>query len=400
MATRHIKDGLPPKKKQKKDTANGQHEEESGNPGQENGPDGKRQLESRKTVKILARRALKDYMAFISQFEYSPDLPVAHAKDFTDRVNMAVKGVRNPRHSENTADVAPHTVYSLGDLFAAIPPADLAPYPSQDLIQVGTPTPPNEKSCEAITFHPLLSDALHSLLLAHVLAQTSPKEIQRHAYMVARLARLEDGYPALQTSRCPSRSDWIQVLAHGNNWVGLSANWETLCLPAPVPGYELPPNQHNASDEHYAAADAAAALLHGQTAETISEERRKQGVRRQVILDALGDYERVIDDDTFRKAVTLREKQVFEKDNMDKNPGHDGRITPPLSPDTALKRWASDEYPFHPGLSSRASAITRWVLEAPVVTGTAKRKKKPRREPKVSDVAAGMDKLDVGTPIA
>jgi len=399
MATRHVEDGLPPKKKSKPTTTNGQSEKENGNPGPEKGPDGKRQTESRKTVKILARRALKDYVAFISQFEYSPDLPVAHVKDFNDRVNMAVKGVRNPRHSEATADVAPHTVYSLGDLFAATPPPGLAPYPSQDLVQGGSQPPPEDKSCEATTFHPLLSDALHSLLLAHVLAQTSPKEIQRHAYMVARLARLEDGYPALQTSRCPSRSDWTQVLAHGNNWIGLSANWETLCLPAPVPGYEASPDHHKSSSDHYAAADAAAALLHGQSSEAISEDRRKQSVRRQVMLDTLGDFEQAIDEETFRKAVGFGEEEVLDKEeDPDRKPDH-GNITPPLSPETAMKRWASDEFRAHASMSARAAAITRWVLEAPVVTGTAKRKKKPRKEgPPISDVITGMDTLDVGIP--
>jgi hypothetical protein len=57
----------------------------------------RRMAEARKLVRLNAKRALRDYMAYIAHFEYSPDLPIEIAEDFARKVNSAVNGARPPR---------------------------------------------------------------------------------------------------------------------------------------------------------------------------------------------------------------------------------------------------------------------------------------------------------------
>lgn len=391
----------------------------------------RKQLESRKSVKILAKRALRDYMAFISQFEYSPYLPIGHVKEFNDRINMvAVQGIRNPRPSDAMAAAEPHKAYLLADLFAPLPPPDLPPYPSQSVVRNGSQPFEPETSCEWTTYHPLLSDALHSLLLCHCLVQTSPKELQRHAYMVARLVRLSDGYPVFQASRSPSRSDWVEVLRRADNWLNLSASWETLCAPAPIPIYDAPADQKSTPNPGLAAS-AAKALINGESPESVAEDMRKERIREQAIMEALDD-ERVVDEETFRASILAREKRAEEDyyshgaavagkspaaNGSHPHAGSPSRKAPQRPPaESPMKRWGgagdgdSREYPI---LTERASAIAIWVRDAPVVTGTAKRKKRTKKRSSSSSaskttaaaaaaapapaagIEAGMSKLDV-----
>jgi len=105
------------------------------------------------------------------------------------------------------------SIYAVHSLFAQHPPSLPPPSPNQ----------------EAVTYHPLLTDALHSLLLAHTLLGTPQKELKRHAVMVARLCRVADGYPIFLASRSPARADWMEVLRKASP-VTLEASWEQLCI--------------------------------------------------------------------------------------------------------------------------------------------------------------------------
>lgn len=218
-------------------------------------------FEAQKAVKQNAKRALRDYMAFLAHFEYTPDLPIDIADDFSRRVNQAThfRTGRSQFHmaraaSPSSGDAAApsHRTYSMSELFNASPPAGLPPYPVLDVVPArsqpaaaataaaaaaaaGTPV---QTTTESLTYHPLLADALHAVLLCHCLVQTSSKELQRHAYMVARLARLADGYPLFQASRSPARSDWLEVLRKGENWIQLVGTWESLSAPAPLPLFQ------------------------------------------------------------------------------------------------------------------------------------------------------------------
>lgn len=177
--------------------------------------------ESQKLVRKYAKNAMRDIMKFLSRFQYSPDWPFTVAQDLFEYRLAVASGTKasclpSPRveHSSHT-----NSLYTVSSLFKANPPSDLPPYPplralpneesetvadimnavTADVIQY------QRTSCESVTYHPLLIETLHSLLLCHCLLQTSPKEIQRHAYMVARLTRLCDGFPLFETCSPSSR---------------------------------------------------------------------------------------------------------------------------------------------------------------------------------------------------
>ncbi|KAK4115962.1 hypothetical protein N656DRAFT_690916, partial [Canariomyces notabilis] len=301
-----------------------------------------RMAEARKLVRHNAKRALRDYTAYLSHFEYSPDLPIEIAEEFTRKVNYAVNGARMPRSpsyppgsrspaaGEGGAGIAPYRIYALPDLFTSSPPSGLPPYPSTELASLRHQQPPSpgpvRTTTETLTCHPLLTDALHALLLCHCLIQTSAKELLRHAYMVARLARLADGYPVFQSSRCPARTDWVEVLRAAGNWIQLAGKWEDLCAPAPLPlfqstgsgtGQQIPvslpplnrakalptPRNDSAATSPESPTAPAPAVLADDAAANEAEKRRMDHIQRQAAPDA----DRVEDEPPFHVAIRARQ---------------------------------------------------------------------------------------------
>ena len=355
--------------------------------------------DARKLVKTYAKRSLRDYLLFLSNFDYSPGLPYAFTEDFFWKVNAAASGKTRPRAvpssrllemsgnsnlsngalsetgaETNSNDDGPSSdnsiaarsrshhplpapeVYQVSSLFSSTPPSNFPPYPviSQELVPAPKMSPTTALNAgaarhEAVTYHPLLTDALHSLLLCHSLIQTSPKEHLRHAHMVARLARVCDGYPIFLAARSPSRADWIEVIRRADNWIGLQQSWETLCAPAPLPG-------------------------HSKAVKKESEQEMKERCRQEAIMEALAD-ERVHDEASFQAAVTARERLAEDQRNEE------------LNQDSALpKRWAQSDGKEYPISTERADAVSRWVTQAPQgEDGT----KKPKRNGKKKKVKKG-----------
>ena len=402
-------------------------------------------LEARKKVKMYARRALKDYLAFLSHFDYTPGLPVEVTNEMMRRVHDLANGNKTgtPPHKGRVADldgstgdvekgvmhsnglpssgalvkhVKPrpdpiergedgwprlptHKIYAASALFAEKPPADLPPFPSDDAPHAATSEyetlPGALRSREAVTYHPLLTDALHSLLLAHSLLQTSPTELLRHAHNAARLARVADGYPVFQAARSPARADWIEVLRRANNWLGLETSWQKLCAPAP-----LPPTAAGCTRE--------AARRESRPPTEESAEQKMERIKQESIIDALAD-DRVVDQDSFEKAVRARERRALEDEQgisgplKDKDTGPEtGAADHGAGGDSVPrpKRWAQDEngkeYPIS---TERAETVVRWIKEAPLSVGGAKKKKRPagRRKPRRDDAngdAVGLDPAD------
>jgi hypothetical protein len=362
----------------------------------------KGEMDNRKAVRMYAKRALRDYMEYLKWLQYSPDLPVEVSDDFTRQVNQAShrsrryqsqgrNGTQDPSSPVNGAPG--HTVYSLHELFSATPPAGLPPYPCTDLVSVDAPESVMT-TMEFVTYHPLLTDALHSLLLCHALIGTSAKELQRHAYMVARLARLADGYPIFQASRSPARADWIEILRRGENWLDLSSTWESLCAPAPLLTTMSPGGNLSAST---AAANALAVTRGPGWSE--SDEQRKDRLKHQAIIEALED-ERVNDEASFKASIAARQRRA-EADQavatgVTTNRSSGAAKSPSLS---SQKRWAVDDGREYPILTERAEAVARWVREAPAVSGTGggKRKKKPgsAKKPASTPAAESNESPDV-----
>ncbi|KAL2067440.1 hypothetical protein VTL71DRAFT_1865 [Oculimacula yallundae] len=354
----------------------------------------RKRLDARKIVKTNAKRALRDYVSYLSHFDYTPGLPAEITEEFIRKVNQDTNGFKitkpqnhsrldlgsnsslsngqlsdalvphnghsnrnrqqaSPNRSEYPSLPAP-VVHQISALFSATPPADLPPYPEtatalttkQQIQATQNETAKAilaQTDChEALTYHPLLTDALHSLLLCHCLVQTSARELQRHAHMVARLARVCDGYPIFQAARSPSRADWIEVLRRSSNFISLSQSWESLCAPAPLPGQSPPKNQQK---------------------ETPAE--KKERLKQQAIMEALED-DRVHDEASFHAAVAARQRRQEEEARK-----AEGRELP--------KRWAQEDGKEYPISTDRAQAIVRWIREAPSAgeVGGARKKKKP-----------------------
>ncbi|KAF2645891.1 hypothetical protein P280DRAFT_513768 [Massarina eburnea CBS 473.64] len=376
----------------------------------------RRRAEARKNVRQNAKRALRDYTAFLSHFDYTPGISAEVAEDFLRRLGSATNGTytstkdslkaplnrlledssntsvpisealvphRGPRaHNSSWPKLPPPEIFKVSQLFDASPPSSLPHYPhspkSAAESAASAAATAFADSHESITYHPLLTDALHSLLLCHALIQTTPKELQRHAHNAARLARVCDGYPIFLAARSPARADWIEVLRRAGNWVGLTTSWENLCRPAPLPGHGKGSDGSNKGSERQ---------------ETEAQKRERQ--KHEAILEALAD-ERVVDEESFQRAVRARERRNREDEEAEQRArststnGHSPSASPtngapksPTSPAPAPKRWAQDDGREYPISTERAEAISRWVRDAPPVTeSSGGKKRKPRAKGK------------------
>ena len=363
----------------------------------------RRRTEARKQVRANAKRAIRDYTAFLSNFDYTPGISADVAEEFLRRLEGSANGSysrdsfgkpmnRLLDSSTNATSpmseaLVPHRgarghdraawpklpapdIFKISQLFDSAPPATLPPFPhdgSKDpsASAASAAATAFADSHESITYHPLLTDALHSLLLCHALIQTPPKELQRHAHNAARLARVCDGYPIFLAARSPARADWIEVLRRAGNWIGLSTSWEKLCRPAPLPGHGKNGDVNKSERQ-----------------ETESQKRERQ--KHEAILEALAD-ERVVDEESFQRAVRARERR-FREDEEAEQRAKNGNGSPtdssangsPASPTPAPKRWAQDDGREYPISTERAEAISRWVRDAPPITEGTGKKRKPR----------------------
>lgn len=372
-------------------------------------------LEARKKVKAYARRALKDYLAFLSNFDYTPGLSIDITNEIMRRVYDLANGNKTqtplPKdrfvevnssedessqsgrasgNESNNSALVKHQhpkqdppelgengspkfsvpkIYPSSALFAEKPLPDLPRFPARD------PTT-GEKSdhealgfYEAVTYHPLLNEALHSLLLAHALLQTSPTEHLRHAHNVARLARIADGYPIFQPARSPACSDWTEILRRANNWIGLGTPWQELCTPEPLPetagGWAKKPSSTWSSNELFPPAAHSSAPDVNETSE-----QKRERIKQESIADALSD-DRVVDEESYYRAVRARERRAFEDEE-----GLSGPLKDKTDSDGRQARNdIADDYLIS---TERAEAIARWIREAPLSVGG--KKKRPARK--------------------
>lgn len=354
----------------------------------------RRQADSRRCVKSMAKRALRDLMAFLAQFDYTPDMPIKLNREFNERVFLASQGSRNPRCSDAGGPLEPHVIYSLDELFSAVPPSNLPAYPSQEVVKRDGSSPRAATTCEWVTYHPLLTEALHSLLLCHCLAQTSAKELQRHAFMVARLVRLCEGYPVFQASRSPARTDWIEVLRRAKNWLNISPSWENLCFPAPLPVCD--PRPHPASSAHNPArATAAAALINGSSAAPAHENRMAAPAEPPSAENMQGKA--AVDRQAARQSSAKKRDAVLDVKGSAGTGLTRGDYMPaptPVNLESAVW-WASEDGRDYPIASDRSVHIAQWVLEAPHVTGIKRKKRAKKGAAKVCEAVEDVAKLDV-----
>lgn len=166
--------------------------------------------EKRKHVKTYAKTAIRDFLMFFSFFTYSPK----QYHQYDSQPGSSADTTSNSPDSAAFSILDP--LYPISELFDAAPPSDLPP--------TG-----NGKIAEILTSHPLLLESLHRFLISHALAQTSTKELSRHAEMVARLTRVDKGSPISPRVRPAAYTEWIEILNLTNNWIKLAQPWEELC---------------------------------------------------------------------------------------------------------------------------------------------------------------------------
>ncbi|UNI14937.1 hypothetical protein JDV02_001514 [Purpureocillium takamizusanense] len=333
-------------------------------------------LDKFREVKALAKQALRDIMLFLKNFDYSPTMPVTLSKDYNDRMLLAAKGVRKPRSSVSNGPATPHKVYTLADLFSPSPPTELPEFPSSETLKQRKHHIPKGDTCESVTYHPLLSEALHSLLFCHCLAQTSVAEIRRHAYMVARLVRLFDGYPIFHAAKSSARTDWEDMIRRGGDWLGLGAKWQFLCEPAPLPGHG-PRSTRSAKTPDRATASAAAATL---TKATPAQDKAEPSATAcQAALEASLDH----------------------NDGASECAHHDS-CSDPFCPNSVTT--TSQPVELDPGdggwdgatiVSARATAVRWWIQEVPFIPGV-RRKRRARKIPSRQDKGEGSADDDGG----
>lgn len=346
----------------------------------------RRRAEARKLVRTYAKRALRDYTSFLSHLDYTPGLSAEYTEAFLEKLSSTTPGNGERSRSEKLLDMDAHArsgltealvkyesqkdgsqkgrtlpsipkpmVHKLNALFAAVPPADVPPCPP---VSDGPKDPDHPifslpDFSEAVTYHPLLTDVLHSLLLCHCLLQTSTKEHLRHAYMAARIARICDGYPIFLAARSPARADWVEVLRRSKNWLGLDASWERLCSPGPLPGHSQPSQPNKRKEEANGKRNQA---KQGEIEEAMVEERRMA-------------------QETFRAGIKAREmklardeeeatrKEYYRAKGVDDNVKSKANGVDDTSHSTKqCSQQAGKEYPVR---TERAAAIARWVMEAP-----------------------------------
>ncbi|KIX04910.1 uncharacterized protein Z518_05781 [Rhinocladiella mackenziei CBS 650.93] len=393
-------DGMPQGSANPKD-ANGHGEPEEGLPVDTDRGDAKYRAEQRKLVRTYAKRALRDYLSFLSNLDYTPGLPAEYTDVYLERLSQSPFGrsrgdqllaldaqmrtgltevlakyerERNQQKGQDHSlpQIPNPVVYRMSDLFAAAPPADLPPYPPAIGEDREGPIFSLASISEAVTYHPLLTDTLHSLLICHCLIQTSPKEHLRHAYMAARINRLCDGYPVFLAARSPARADWIEITRLANNWLGLSYTWESLATPDPVP------SNRSKSDPR-----------------PPKEFAMKEGlVRAAMITEPLTC--------TDEGAEKMRHSKLPDNNTMARN-GSDGNTSA-----HSTKRWQLNDGREYPITTERAEAIVRWILEAPppnASDGSGRPKKKSGtrktantssslREPELEQSVDSLDLVD------
>lgn len=431
-------------------------------------------FESRELVRKYAKRALRDYTAFISQLDYAyaaaheadvnlfnRDPSIDHASSlpptsqpYQDDGSPSQALVRrqptnngDADHARNRTSTSPEpslTVHDIATLLSAAPPSNLPPFPAvtSSALTINGATPQaqdNPHHHEMITYHPLMPEILHSLLLTHCLLQTPPTTLNRIATNAARLARLADGYPFFLSARSPARADWVEILRKTNNWIGLAGAWDGLCKANTGSSASQGKAESSRTSSKVARKASGPKATPGKSSGQETDDTQKDRIHKEAVMEALGD-ERVVDDESFQKAVNAREKRAWRDVNgsteTTPTPEHaqedaeasaipqvDGVAdTPPVA---EKEQPRSSKEPFGHGRNGnvpvakdeeyligteRADAIAKWVLEAPVnveVAGkTARKKKRGKKraaagpgageEANVSHLQDGFDGMSIG----
>ena len=154
-----------------------------------------------KRVRQHAKKAIKDILKFCSLIEYRDEKVTTLNRLFTAEVKAIADVPEKPSREEVIKQVASLKARKLLDSGTIKTTAEFS-----NLLESIT------TSTTTVTYHPLLPDALHLLLLAHTLLSPTKADLQRYSSTVLHILGLLDGYPVFQLPRSSARSDWSEVL--------------------------------------------------------------------------------------------------------------------------------------------------------------------------------------------
>ncbi|PHH81678.1 hypothetical protein CDD82_211 [Ophiocordyceps australis] len=341
--------------------------------------DPKKEADARRLVKLAAKKAVKDFLEFLDVLEYSPDIPVDLDMEYNSRIYFMMNRIYSSRHVERISSADPHRTYYISDLFSTTPPTDLPKFPTEDVIKGKEkwkrPTGPTEW----VTFHPLLNEALHCLLLAHCLAQTPIDELQQYAYMAARLVRLSDGYPLILPSRSAARSDWVQVLAQSRNFVHLACDLMSELRDLDVKTQEK--TCRACRSQRIRMEDVSRRALH--STDCVLDRLIGQGCipSDEMAEECLDTLTRTAMTHGTAGAMTEKPKGILSET--------DGSMTMLHVPRDSTW-WTKQRGQEPPSSMTRAASISRWVLVAPRV-GTRRKGRRKKGKRRMGEPSEALD---------
>jgi hypothetical protein len=312
-------------------------------------------LEMRQFIKSHARRALRDYMSFLAMFSYCPRML--------------------PKENSECA-TAKLTVFKVSDLFSPSAPLQVMPrYPpmSQTDIEPKKSKVDSTDPFESINFHPLLPEALCSLLLCHAILQTPPTELRRHSHVAAKLICLLQGAPLFSEGRAGSGADWNEVVSSAGDWLQLPYSWAEICRPRrmtsvedddPGPRYWIAQGK-KPFGTHERGVKALLKAMEGAEERRSVHERALDRAARQV-LGREGSKQRLIEGGEVSGDASALVNGTASKDGT---AAKDAEID-----------YTNEEMPF---ATARSESIARWTMQAPLlVEGEATKKKGKKRAKK------------------
>lgn len=350
--------------------------------------------EAREAMRRYAKRALRDYTTFLGHLDYAhapahlanedlftrADLDGEAGDRYQERASAVssssvINGSRRAtEHSGNQdpwTDPPVPTIYQASDLLCSTPPITLPTFS----VGVNSSSISNggyQEHHEMVTYHPLLPETLHSLLLAHCLLQTPTTTMNRIATNAARLARLADGYPFFLSARSPARADWSEILRKTNNWINVAATWDHMCqTPASGKQNAGSPPVMPAVDGTTSGVDPRLGMIKVEPSSPLGYEtadQKRERIHKKAVMDALGD-ERVVDDDTFARAVSARERRAWrDEENEGSFP-----VSPASTSTDSPTIVTSGDALFEPSSASTAATAATSMATTPVDMRETKR---------------------------
>ncbi|OBT89302.1 hypothetical protein VE02_02590 [Pseudogymnoascus sp. 03VT05] len=335
LASQTIEKALPSKGQSQSSSMGASNESNTGGPSVGTDPEAMEREKQGKLVKEYAIRAIRDYTTYLSLLDYTPDLDPKHMEAFDRGVYQAAVGYKVPKGNTGSSSnpllgIPSPVVYQIAKLFSVTPPI-LPPNPQTDILVDHDSALKNASDTsarhaaaqqlldstnknESLTYHPLLVDALHSLLLCHVLMQTSDREIHRHAHMAAHLIRSCDGYPIFeQPLAVQSRKDWVEVLSRVGEKFDLGESWDFLCRPRLYRRGGIPPVYPEEGGALYRRGEIPPVYPEQGGAMKETEDEKRKRLHWKAILETVAD-KGVTDDETFKKELAARKKRQVEEE--------------------------------------------------------------------------------------